>query len=435
MGEKKIKVAILGLGTVGTGVYKLLTQQEDDFLWKIGSQLEISKILVNDISKKRKIDIDKSLLTDDWQNIVNDDEIKIVIEVIGGIEPAKTYILEALEAGKNVVTANKDLLAEHGKELFDMANKKAKDLAFEASVAGGIPIIRPLKQCLAGNSVEEILGIINGTTNYILTKMTNEQVNFNDVLLEAQELGYAEADPTADIEGYDAARKLAILSSIAFHSRVTFKDVYAQGISNLSLVDITYAKELGYVIKLIGVARNTEEGIEARVHPMFIPNNHPLAAVNDSFNAVFVKGNAVGETMFFGRGAGEMPTASAVLGDVIDVARNIVNNCTGRIACTCFYNNPVKHINEIKTKYYLRLQAKDKPGVLASIASVFGNHDVSLATVIQKHRSGNMAEIVVITDYVQEKHINDALQIIKGLSIVSEISALIRVYSNSIDEE
>ncbi|MDK2822531.1 MAG: homoserine dehydrogenase [Clostridia bacterium] len=435
MGEKKIKVAILGLGTVGTGVYKLLTQQEDDFLWKIGSQLEISKILVNDISKKRKIDIDKSLLTDDWQNIVNDDEIKIVIEVIGGIEPAKTYILEALEAGKNVVTANKDLLAEHGKELFEMANKKAKDLAFEASVAGGIPIIRPLKQCLAGNSVEEILGIINGTTNYILTKMTNEQVNFNDVLLEAQELGYAEADPTADIEGYDAARKLAILSSIAFHSRVTFKDVYAQGISNLSLVDITYAKELGYVIKLIGVARNTEEGIEARVHPMFIPNNHPLAAVNDSFNAVFVKGNAVGETMFFGRGAGEMPTASAVLGDVIDVARNIVNNCTGRIACTCFYNNPVKHINEIKTKYYLRLQAKDKPGVLASIASVFGNHDVSLATVIQKHRSGNMAEIVVITDYVQEKHINDALQIIKGLSIVSEISALIRVYSNSIDEE
>lgn len=427
---KSIKVAILGLGTVGSGVYKLLTEQKDDFHWKIGSDLEVAKILVKNINKKREGNIEPSLITNDWRSIIEDDEIKIVIEVMGGIEPSKTYILEALEAGKSVVTANKDLLAEYGKELFDAADKKGNDLAFEASVAGGIPIIRPLKQCLSGNNIEEILGIINGTTNYILTKMTKSQQDFNEALKEAQELGYAESDPTNDIEGYDAARKLAILASLAFHSRVTFSDVYVEGISKLSLADITYAKELGYTVKLIGTARNTDEGVEARVHPMFIPNLHPLAAVNDSFNAVFVKGNAVGETMFFGRGAGQMPTASAVVGDVIDVARNIVNNCTGRIACTCFYSNPVKNIKEIKTKYYLRLQVKDKPGVLASIAGVFGNHDVSLATVIQKHRSENMAEIVVITDYVLEKHIRDALQIINGLSIVTEISALIRVYSN-----
>jgi len=429
-----IKIGILGLGTVGSGVFKLLKEQDNDLAWKVGSKLEIAKILVKDVNKKRNLEIDKSLLTDNWEEIINDPEIKIIVEVMGGIEPAKSYVLQALKAGKHVVTANKDLLAEHGKELFDTANNHSSDLAFEASVAGGIPIIRPLKQCLAGNTIEEILGIINGTTNFILTKMTQEQVSFETALQEAQRLGYAEADPKADIEGYDAARKLAILASLAFHSRVTLPDVYIEGITKLSLVDITYAKELGFVVKLIGIAKNTQEGIEARVHPMFIPNNHPLAAVNDAFNAVFVKGNAVGETMFYGRGAGELPTASAVLGDVIDVARNIVHKCTGRIACTCFYQNSIKAIGEIKTKYYLRLQVKDRPGVLASIAGVFGNHDVSLATVIQKHRSGNMAEIVVITDYVQEKHINDALQIIKGLSIVSEISALIRVYTGNNQE-
>jgi len=428
--NSNIKVAILGLGTVGSGVYKLLTQQSEDFIWKVGSKLEISKVLVKNINKQRTLEVNKEILTENWQEILDDPEIKIIIEVMGGIEPAKSYILEALKAGKHVVTANKDLLAQHGKELFDSANSQACDLAFEASVAGGIPIIRPLKQCLAGNKIEEILGIINGTTNYILTQMTYEQVSFESALHEAQQLGYAEADPTSDIEGYDAARKLAILASLAFQSRVTLQDVYIEGISNLSQADITYARELGFVVKLVAVAKQSEEGIEARVHPMFIPNTHPLASVNDSFNAVFVKGNAVGEAMFYGRGAGEMPTASAVLGDVIDVARNIVNNCTGRIACTCFYKCIHKSIGEINTKYYLRLQVKDKPGVLASIAGVFGNHDVSLATVIQKHRNEDMAEIVVITDYVKEKHMNDALQIIKGLSIVAEVSAQIRVYAN-----
>jgi homoserine dehydrogenase len=426
---ERIKIGILGLGTVGTGVVKLLEEQKNDFFWKVGCKLEIAKILVRNVNKKRSIDIDKNLLTENWEEIINDPEIQIVVEVMGGIEPAKTYILAALKAGKHVITANKDLMAEYGKELFDTANKHNLDLAFEASVAGGIPIIRPLKQCLAGNTINEILGIINGTTNFILTKMTNENVSFDDALKEAQRLGYAEADPRADIEGFDAARKLAILASIAFYNRVTLQDVYVEGISKLSLVDIIYAKELGFIVKLIGVAKNTPDGIDARVHPMFIPSNHPLASVNDSFNAVFVKGNAIGEAMFYGRGAGELPTASAVMGDIIDVARNIVHNCTGRIACTCFFHNSHKTIEDIMTKYYIRMHVSDKPGVLASIAGVFGNHDVSLATVIQKHRNENMAEIVVITDDVQEKHINDALEIIKELPIVKEISALIRVYS------
>ena len=425
--NKKIKIALLGFGTVGTGVYKLINKQKESFCHKVGAEIEISKILVRNKNKERPELLHKELLTDDWQEIIQDEEIEIIVEVMGGIEPAKTYILEALKAGKNVVTANKDLLAEYGRELLDTAHLKNKDLAFEASVGGGIPIIRPLKQCLAGNDIEEVMGIINGTTNYILTKMTYENLSFGEALAQAQELGYAEADPTSDIEGLDAARKLAILASIAFHSRVTFKDVYVEGITKIALADIIYAQELGYVIKLVGLARQTVSGIEARVHPMFIRKSHPLAAVNDSFNAVFVRGDAVGEAMFFGRGAGEMPTASAVLGDIIDVTRNIVNNCTGRISCTCYYKSPVKNINEITSKYYLRLKAVDKPGVFASIAGVFGNHNVSLDSVIQKHRKENIAEIVIITDYVQEKDFRDALQIIKGLSIVAEVSSVIRV--------
>ena len=430
MEEKVIKVALLGLGNVGTGIYKVLERQKASMVSKVGARVEIKKIMVRDLNKKRLEGINESLFTDQWQEIIEDEEIEIVVEVMGGLEPAKTYILEALKSGKNVVTANKDLLAEYGRELFDKAHSKGKDLAFEASVAGGIPIIRPLKQCLAGNDIQEILGIINGTTNYILTKMTYENMDFHTALAEAQRLGYAEADPTSDIDGYDAARKIAILASLAFHSRVTFNDVYIEGIKNISSTDISYARELGYVIKLIAIARKLENNIEARVHPKFIPKSHPLASVNDSFNAVFVRGDAVGEAMFFGRGAGELPTASAVVGDIIDVARNIKTNSTGRIACTCYENFELKPVNEIKSRYYLRLQVEDKPGVLASIASVFGNHDVSLATVIQKHRTEGSAEIVVVTDLVQDNHIKDALQIIGGLSIVEEISAVIRVEDN-----
>ena len=305
---RKIKLALLGLGTVGTGVYKLIHMRSDVMEQTIGAQLEIKKILVHNINKKRE-GIDPSLLTDDWKEIITDDEIQIVVEVIGGIEPARTMILEALRAGKNVVSANKDLIAEQGRELLDTAQEAGKDFLFEAAVAGGIPIIRPLKQCLAANEISDVLGIVNGTTNYILTKMFEDGMEFSDALKKAQELGYAEADPTADVEGLDAGRKVAIMASIAFHSRVVFQDVYTEGISKITAADIAYAKEFDSVIKLLGVARNTETGIEAGVYPVMLNKDHPLASVRNSFNAVFIHGDAVDDAMFYGRGAGEMPRA------------------------------------------------------------------------------------------------------------------------------
>lgn len=425
---KSIKVALLGLGTVGFGVYKLVLHQKEEMPYKIGADLEIKKILVRDVNKKRD-SVPKELLTDQWQDIIQDEEINIVIEVMGGIEPAKTYILEALQAGKNVVTANKDLIAEHGKELLDTAAAHHCDLLFEAAVAGGIPIIRPLKQCLAGNYITEIMGIINGTTNYILTKMTTEGMDFADALAKATELGYAEADPTADIEGLDAARKIAIMASIAFNSRVTFSDVYTEGITKITAKDIQYARELGCDIKLLGVAKNTDTGIEVRVHPMLIPSSHPLATVNDAFNAVFVHGDAVDDTMFYGRGAGEMPTASAIMGDVIDSARNSQFNCNGRISCTCYKHLPIKHIDDIESRYFLRLQVEDRPGALASIASVFGNNNVSIAQIVQKSSIEGIAEIVVITDNVLERHFKDSVTILSSMFSIKEISSVIRVYS------
>ena len=318
---RKIQVGLLGLGTVGMGVYKLLRKRAETMDKTIGAQLEIKKILVHNKNKKRE-GVDETLLTDDWKEIIEDDEIQIVIEVIGGIEPAKTMILEALKAGKNVVSANKDLIAEEGKEIFDTAQAAGKDFLFEAAVAGGIPIIRPLKQCLAGNDLTDILGIVNGTTNYILTKMFEDGMEFSDALKKAQELGYAEADPTADVEGLDAGRKMAIMASIAFHSRVVFADVYTEGITKITAADIAYAKEFDSVIKLLGVARNTPEGIEVGVYPVMIARDHPLASVRDSFNAVFIHGDAVDDAMFYGSGAGKLPTASAVVADIVAVVQN-----------------------------------------------------------------------------------------------------------------
>ena len=424
---QSIKMALLGLGTVGQGVYKLILGQKEEMPFKIVSELEIKKILVRDLSKNRQ-EVDTALLTDQWAEIVQDDEIQIVVEVMGGIEPARSYILEALRAGKNVVTANKDLIAEHGKELLDTAAEHHCDLLFEAAVAGGIPIIRPLKQCLAGNHLTEIMGIINGTTNYILTKMTEEGMDFAEALAKATELGYAEADPTSDIEGLDAARKIAIMASIAFNSRVTFSDVYTEGITHISAHDIKYAREMGCDIKLLGVAKNTPTGIEVRVHPMLIPSTHPLASVKDSFNAIFVHGDAVDDAMFYGRGAGELPTASAIMGDVIDSARNIRYHCTGRISCTCYKQLPIKHIDEIESRYFLRMQVEDRPGALASIASVFGNNNVSLAQIVQKSSLNNIAELVVITDNVLERHFKDSLTVLSGMFFIKEISSMIRVY-------
>lgn len=424
---KNVKVALLGSGTVGTGVYKLVERQKEEMPYKIGANLTVDKVLVRDKSKKRE-EIDSSRLTDQWEEIITDDEIQIVVEVMGGIEPARTYITEALQAGKNVVTANKDLIAAHGGELLDIASQNGCDLLFEASVAGGIPILRPLKQCLAGNYLSEVMGIVNGTTNFILTKMTQDGMEFDEALALATELGYAEADPTADVEGYDAGRKVAIMASIAFNSRVTFDDVYTEGITNITSKDIQYAKEMGCDIKLLGVAKNTKEGIEVRVHPMLIPSNHPLASVNDAFNAVFVHGDAVDDAMFYGRGAGELPTASAVMGDIIDVARNIQFHCNGRIHCTCYKDLPIKKITEIESKYFMRLLVEDKPGVLARIADTLGKNDVSIAQVIQKNKIQELAELVVITDKVREQNFADALVNIRGMETTREISTVIRVY-------
>ena len=423
----KVKVALLGSGTVGTGVYKLINRQRKEMPYKVGADLVVEKVLVRDKNKKRE-GIDSSLLTDQWEDIILDDDIQIVVEVMGGIEPAHTYIKEALQAGKNVVTANKDLIAEYGKELLDTAEENGCDLLFEASVAGGIPILRPLKHCLAGNYLTEVMGIVNGTTNFILTKMAEEGMEFKEALALATELGYAEADPTADIEGYDAGRKMAIMASIAFNSRVTFDDVYTEGITNISSKDIQYAKEMGCAIKLLGVARNTETGIEVRVHPKLIPQRQPLAGVNDAFNAVFVHGDAVDDAMFYGRGAGEMPTASAVMGDIIDVARNIQFHCCGRIHCTCYKNLPIKKITEIESKYFMRMLVEDKPGVLAKIADTLGRNNVSIAQVVQKNKINDLAELVVITDSVLEQNFADALTSIKGMDITKEISTVIRVY-------
>lgn len=423
-----IKVAILGIGTVGTGTYKIIKNQKDEFPYKTGSNIEVSKILVRDKSKKRE-GIDENLITDSWEDIINDDSISIVIEVMGGIEPAKTYITEALKKGKSVVTANKDLIASYGGELLDLAKENKCDILFEAAVAGGIPIIRPLKQCLASNKVEEVMGIVNGTTNFILSKMTDEGMEFDEALKLAQKLGYAEADPTADVEGYDAGRKIAIMASIAFNSRVKFDDVYTEGISNISAKDIKYAKELDCEIKLLGVASNTDDGIEARVHPMLIPNDHPLAGVKDSFNAVFVRGDSVGDTMFYGKGAGELPTASAIVGDVIDVARNIHFGCCGRIGCTCYKNLPIKTIDDIYSKYFVRLQIVDKSGVLASVLSVLGKNDVSIYQLMQKKkRDNNFAEIVLVTDKVKEKNLRDSIKELEDMPVVHKVSKVIRVY-------
>lgn len=426
--ERVIYAALLGLGTVGTGVYKVLKMQEDEMAQKIGAVVKIKKVMVRNVQKAADKLGDASLVTNDWQEIINDPEIQVIIEVMGGIHPAKEYILEALNAGKNVVTANKDLVAEEGHRLLEAAAEHQADFLFEAAVAGGIPIIRPLKQCLAGNHITEVMGIMNGTTNFILTKMSEEGMEFADALKMAQDLGYAESDPTADVEGYDAGRKLAILASIAFNSRVVFSNVYTEGITKITATDIRYAQEMGCTIKLLGVAKNSGDGIEVHVHPMLIESDHPLATVRDSYNAVFVRGDAVQDAMFLGRGAGELPTASAIVGDVFDVVRNSLAGCNGRIGCTCYKHLPIRQMEDIQSRYFVRMQVEDRYGVLASVASVFGNNSVSIAQMVQKKKKGELAEIVVITDSVKERHFQDSIKVLGSMSVIREISSIIRVY-------
>lgn len=426
--NNKVKIAIMGAGTVGGGVYKVLQMRKDDMLLRVGVDIEISKILVKSIAETRK-DVDASLLTESFEDIINDESIQMVVEVMGGIEPARTFILRCLNAGKSVVSANKDLIAVHGRELLATAEANNVDFMFEASCAGGIPIIRPLKQCLLGNEVTEIMGIVNGTTNYILTKMAQEGMDFAEALAMATELGYAEADPTADVEGLDAGRKMAIMGSIGFHSRITFDDVYTEGITKISSSDINYAKDMGCIIKLLGIARNTESGIEVRVHPTLIKKNHPLASVNDVFNAVFVHGDAVDDAMFYGRGAGELPTASAVVGDIFEVARNIKDNCLARRGCSCYRELPIKAIGEIESKYFVRLIVKDCAGVLGNVATILGKHGVSIEQIIQRAAEGDTAEIVAITDVVLEKKFRAAIDELNGMHFLQEISSIIRAYA------
>ena len=422
------KIALLGMGTVGGGVYEIIERQKEEMPFKIGAALEVVKVLVRNKAKYAdRIPAEK--LTDVWEDVIGDDSIDIVVEVMGGIEPARTYIKAALEKGKHVVTANKDLMAMHGHELLELAGEHHCDLLFEAAVAGGIPIIRPLKQCLAGNNITEIMGIINGTTNFILTKMKEDGMDFGEALQLATDLGYAEADPTADIEGYDAGRKLAIMASIAFHTSVTFDDVFTEGITKITAKDMRYAKEMGCSIKLLGIAKNTETGIEVKVHPTMIPENHPLAAVNDSFNAVFVHGDAVDDAMFYGRGAGALPSGSAVVGDIMDVARNMLFHCNGRIGCSCYKNLPIKQIGDTTSRYYIRMRLEDRAGTLAAMAGVFAENDASIAILLQKETIENDAEIVVVTHEVAEKKFMDAIKKFSSMEMVKEISSIIRVYA------
>ncbi|WP_094602801.1 Homoserine dehydrogenase [Sporomusa silvacetica DSM 10669] len=426
-----INIALLGMGTVGTGVVKILTNNAHNISQKVGIPVVIKKILVRNLTKVRTVATEAELVTN-IEEILSDPDITIVVEIMGGEIPSKEYMLAALKAGKHVVTANKDVVSKYGRELFEAAEASQVDFLFEASVGGGIPIIRPLKQCLAANQITEIMGIVNGTTNYMLTKMSTEKLDYADVLAEAQAKGYAESDPTADVGGFDAARKIAILASIAFGVRITLDDVSIEGITNISIQDIEYAKELGFIIKLLAIAKQDEHGINVRVHPAFLPASHPLASVNDVFNAIFVKGDAVGETMFYGRGAGELPTASAVVADIIDVARDIRHNVSSRILCTCFDQKPIYPVNKIESPYYIRLLVEDKPGVLAAIAGAFGAQQVSLHSVIQKRKIEGSTELVLITYRVSDENIRLAMNTLLGMSVVSKLGSVIRVEAEQI---
>ncbi|WP_317302701.1 homoserine dehydrogenase [Acidaminococcus timonensis] len=425
--KKQINIGLLGAGTVGGGVILVLNQNRDLITERVGCPICIQKVLARHPDKVRALD-PKLATTDNIDDIINDPDIDIVVELMGREHPALEYMEAALKAGKNVVTANKDVVATHGKKLFELAAQNHVDFLFEAAVAGGIPIIRPLKESLAANKVTKIMGIINGTTNYMLTKMTQDHMDFAEVLKEAQDKGYAESDPTADVGGFDAARKIAILASIAFNSRVSLDDVDVEGIDKISSRDIEYASELGYVIKLLGIAKQKDgKGISARVHPTMLRKDHPLATVNDVFNAVYVEGQPIGEAMFFGRGAGRMPTASAVCGDIIESTRNIQAGCTGRVGCTCYEHKPMLPPEEIVSPCYIRMLVEDQPGVWATIAKAFGDSKVSLNTVVQKRSLGNLAEIVVITYGVSEFDLRRASEALGKLSCVARICNIIRV--------
>lgn len=426
MSERILKVGMLGCGNVGAAVIRLLDEHREDIARRAGCRLEVSKVAVRDPAKPRDVPLEPSLFVTDPMDVIDDPGVDIICELIGGNEPAGQLVLAAFERDKPVVTANKELLATRGRELFDASDAKGLDLYFEAAVGGGIPLIRPLKESLTGERLRRVIGIVNGTTNFILTKMSEESLAFDDALREAQRLGYAEADPSADVEGHDAAAKCAILASIAFNARVTASDVFREGISRVTTEDIEFARRLGYVVKLLAIAEiGDDERIAVRVHPAMIPASHPLASVRDAFNAVFVEGGKVGELMFYGRGAGGDPTATAVVGDLVTVARNLIADARG-IGCTCYYERTIRPMAEMTGQYYILLRVEDRPGVLAEIASVFGSRDVSIKSVWQEG-IGRDAQLVFVTHRATEGAFQQAVSELRDLPAVEEVRSVLRV--------
>jgi len=422
-----LTIGLLGCGTVGGALVDLLDARRATITARTGVELRIGAIAVRDTAKHQDRLADPSLLTTDSAAVVADPEVDIVIELIGGTDPALTLVRTALENGKPVITGNKELLAAHGPELYAVAAEHGVDLLFEAAVAGGIPLIRPLRESLVGEDISRVMGIINGTTNYLLTKMSQEGADYADALADAQALGYAEADPTADVEGYDAGAKAAIIASIVFGVDVRSSDVQHEGISSITAADIDTAKRLGYVIKALAVIERADGEVAVRVHPAMVPTGHPLANVNDSFNAVFVEGATVGDLMFYGRGAGGGPTASAVLGDLVDAAVNVANGAAARLSIT--EKARLRSVDELSSQYYLTMVVSDEPGVLAQVATVFGIHGVSIQ-VMEQSGTGGDAELCLILHETAEAALHATLDELDGLDVVRGIGSVIRLVSD-----
>jgi homoserine dehydrogenase len=425
---KAISIGLLGLGTVGTGVVKIIHDHQDKLMHQVGCPVLIKKILVKNLEKARNIALDARKLTVSADDILDDPEIDVVIEVMGGTGVTKDYLLKALMSGKHVVTANKDLMALHGSELLRVASENGCDLFYEASVAGGIPILRSLVDGLASDRVTKMMGIVNGTTNYILTKMSKEGLAYEDVLKEAQELGFAEADPTSDVEGLDAARKMTILATLGFSMHIDLADVRVSGISKVTEEDIRYGKQLGYTMKLIGYAHREGEKVEVSVQPTFLADDHPLASVQNEYNAVYVYGEAVGETMFYGPGAGSMPTATSVVSDLVAVMKNLRLGVNGRSAVTPQYPRRLKDDSEKYAKYFIRLHVQDEVGVFADITTVFAKYGVSFEKILQLPvKKNEVAEIVLVTHHSSYMNYEKILQQLKDMSAVKQIKSSYRV--------
>ena len=427
MGAQPLRVALLGCGVVGSEVVRLLASQADDLEARVGAPLELVGIGVRDARSDRGPTVPRHLLTEDVEGLADRGDVDVVVELMGGIEPARSLLLRALRRGASVVTANKALLAEHGPELYEAADEAQADLYYEASVAGAIPLLRPLRESLAGDQVNRVLGIVNGTTNYILTKMDETGASFSDALAEAQVLGYAESDPTADVEGFDAAAKAAILAGLAFHTRVTLADVYREGITSVSAADVATAQAMSHVIKLLAICERSADGrgVSVRVHPAMIPSTHPLAGVRESYNAVFVESDAAGQLMFYGRGAGGAPTASAVLGDLVAVGRNRLSGGRGPRE-SAYADLEVRPLGEAITRYYIGIDVADKAGVLAKVAQTFAAHDVSIETLRQDGR-GDEASLRVMTHKACEAALAGVVADLRGLDVVRAVASVMRV--------